>query len=283
VALGAWVYGFPVDSSAMPRYIDLAGRPPAIAHAFQNWQASRPFDLTAAAAAAEIGAAPMISWQPGPSLRAIADGAWDAFVRAAAATLADDGRPLLLRFAHEMNLPGIPWFGPPDEFRAAWLHVRRLFDEAGADNVRWVWSPYIDEPGDMSLDAWFPGREAVDWLALDGYNWGRRRWRNRWASFDRIFAPSLATLDRLAPGLPVMLAEIGCAQRGGDKAGWLRDAFLHAIPRYPEIRAVVWFHEDRPEHADWRVDSSPSALQAWREIVTDPRYAVTGSELLANL
>jgi hypothetical protein len=283
VALGAWAYGFPVDRSAMPRYVALAGRAPAIAHAFQDWHLRRPFDLTAVTAAAAIGAVPMISWQPGPRLRAIADGAWDDDVRAAAAMLAGDGRPLLLRFAHEMNLPGIPWFGPPDAFLAAWLRVRQLFDDARADNVRWVWSPYVDEPGVASLDAWFPGRDAVDWLALDGYNWGRRRWRNRWASFDRIFAASLAKLHNLAPELPVMLAEIGCAERGGDKAAWLRDAFGDAIPRYPEVRAVVWFHEDRPGHADWRVDSSPGALQAWREIVADPRYGVTGRELLATL
>ena len=78
-----------------------------------------------------------------------------------------------------------------------------------------------------------------------------------------------------------MLAEVGCANRGGDKASWMRDALLDAVPnRYPAIRAVVWFNQNRPDHADWRVDSSPEALRAWQQAATDPRYSLTGPELL---
>jgi beta-mannanase len=129
--------------------------------------------------------------------------------------------------------------------------------------------------------SYYPGDEAVDWLALDGYNWGRRRWRNRWASFDAVFAQSYRAMLDLAPEKPLMLAEVGCANRGGDKASWMRDALLDAVPnRYPAIRAVVWFNQNRPDHADWRVDSSPEALRAWQQAATDPRYSLTGPELL---
>jgi hypothetical protein len=85
------------------------------------------------------------------------------------------------------------------------------------------------------------------------------------------------------PGAPIMLAEIGCATRGGDKAAWMRDTLLHDIPdRHPEIRAVVWFDQHRPEHADWRIDSSPDTLAAWRDTAADPRYALRAAELLSR-
>ncbi|HET7520947.1 MAG TPA: hypothetical protein VFK61_05325 [Candidatus Limnocylindria bacterium] len=280
IALGAWVSGFPVDPAAMEHFSELSGRPPAIAHSFQRWQPGRPFDFAAVDAAAAIGAMPMVSWEPGPVLDAVVRGEWDAWVTAAAGSVAADGRPILLRFAHEMNLSQIPWFGPPEPFLTAWQRVHERFLAAGATNLRWVWSPYVDGPNATPLEAYLPPLDTVDWIGLDGYNWGRQGWRNLWAGFDELFVDSLAAVRSLAPQLPVMLAEIGCAARGGDKAAWMRDALLRAIPAHDMVRAVVWFHENKREHADWRVDSSASALEAWREAAADPRYSMRPEELL---
>ena len=232
--------------------------------------------------ATEHGAIPMITWEPWPGqLRPIVDGERDADIRRYAAASAAFGAPLLLRFAHEMNLRGIPWSGSPELYRAAHVRIHALFGEAGAGNVRFVWSPYVLGRNATQFVAYYPGDELVDWIALDGYNWGRRRWRNRWATFDATFAASYRAIVDLAPNKPLMLAEVGCAARGGDKAAWMRDALLEAIPnRYPAIRAVVWFNQNRLDHADWRVDSSPAALQVWRQAVADPRYSLTGRELL---
>jgi mannan endo-1,4-beta-mannosidase len=263
------------------RYVARAGRSPAIVHYFRRWTGEPTFDPAVAGFVHDLGAVPMISWEPWQGLDAIVDGAWDAVLADYARAVADHGQPLLLRFAHEMNLPQIPWFGPAATFRAAWERVRAAFDDAGATNVRWVWSPYANGPGVAELSEYFPGTGLVDWPALDGYNWGRSRPWQRWPSFERLFGASLATITELMPGAPVMLAEIGCATRGGDKAAWMRETLLHAIPeRHPEIRAVVWFDHHRPEHADWRIDSSPDSLAAWREAIADPRYQLSAGELL---
>ncbi len=49
------------------------------------------------------------------------------------------------------------------------------------------------------FEPYYPGHDVVDVVALDGYNWGRRRWWHRWRGFDAIFSASYAALRRLAP------------------------------------------------------------------------------------
>ena len=226
----------------------------------------------------------MISWEPWPGrLEPIAAGERDDYVRRFASDAAAYEGPILLRFAHEMNLRGIPWHGPAGVFTSAWQRVRAMFRDSGASNVGFVWSPHVVDRNAVPFERYYPGHDQVDWVALDGYNWGRRRWRNRWASFDSIFSGSYRALVDLAPDKPMLLAEIGSAERGGDKGAWMRDALLRTIPEgYPDLLAVVWFDRYPPGHADWRLSSSPAALEAWRTVVADDRYSLTGRELLAT-
>jgi mannan endo-1,4-beta-mannosidase len=273
--------GYQLDpAGALGRYAELAGHPPAIVHWFQHWLRDSEFQPGPMLAVRELDALPMISWEPHQGLGPIAAGKFDAYIQRYAAACAESGQPLLLRFAHEMNLSGIPWFGPPPMFREAWHRVRSIFLDAGATRVAFVWSPYVLGRNAAPFDAYYPEEADVDWVALDGYNWGRRRWWQRWPTFDRVFSSSYRSLVELAPGKPMMLAELGCTARGGDKAAWMRDALLSRIPAaYPEISAVVWFNHFPPGHEDWRLDSSPGALAVWRAVVADPRYAISGKEL----
>lgn len=274
IVLGAYVRGYPTERSVLDRYAQLVGHWPALVHVFRNWtDVTRDFDPALADEVALAGSALMITWQPPRgSLAAIAAGDHDAYVRRYAGAIAAWGGRLLLRFAHEMNGEWIPWRSEPRTSRAAWRRVHAIFTEESA-GVAWVWSPHVRDQRAADFAPYFPGAGVVDWLALDGYNWGRSQPASRWRTIDEIFAESYREILALAADKPVMLAEIGCAEDGGDKAAWIRDAFLNAIPaRYPAVRAVAWFH-DRPRgHADWRVDSSSSALEAWREVTADPRY-----------
>jgi hypothetical protein len=280
IALGVWVPGLP-EASVLDRYTELTGHLPAIVHWWSNWQrSSRNFDTVAAEAIRRRGAIPMISWEPWHGLAAINRGELDGYARDFARSIVAYGGPLLLRFGHEMNGRWITWGDDAAAYRSAWRRLRRILADEGARQAAWVWSPHVVDRNAGRFESYYPGDDEVDWLALDGYNWGRTGRGRRWQTFDQIFASGYEAIIALSPSKPLMLAEIGCAEEGGDKAAWIRDAFLEAIPdRYPAVRAVVWFNEDKQGHADWRVESSSASLAAWRDVVADPRYAPTGERL----
>lgn len=233
------------------------------------------------------GAVPLITWEPWrlPSdlaegtasfdqpeftLKAIAGGCFDTYIRSWALKLAAARRLVYLRPMHEMNGNWYPWGGTvngnhPQDFTSAWHRLRRIFGEEGADNVRWVWCPYarsVPEAAANALEHYFPGVDSVDWLALDGYNWGTTRPWARWESFTEVFGPAYDRLIGLSADQPVMIAEVGCAEEGGDKARWIREA-LQALPDFfRRVRALVWF--DIRKECDWRIDSTPESLTAFR-------------------
>jgi hypothetical protein len=217
----------------------------------------------------ELPAGTLPHAQPDFSLKNIASGAYDDYVRSWARSLSRVAMPVYLRPMHEMNGDWYPWGGTvngnePGDFIRAWKHLRRLFLAEGAAKVRWVWCPFAISVPDIeenALEGYFPGASEVDWLALDVYNHCTQG--ARWEPFTRIFGAAYRRLCALAPDKPVMIAEIGCAEEGGDKAAWIRET-LKALPaKFPRVKILVWFNINK--ECDWRIDSSPEALAAFQE------------------
>jgi beta-mannanase len=278
VALGAYISGAKEDPVQIDEFADMAGTSPAIVMWFQGWAGNENrFDPPRMDAVASRGAMPMVTWepwdyaerktQPEYSLRKIVAGKHDRYVRQWARDAAEWGEPLYLRFAHEMNADWYSWSAGVNgntsaEYVAAWRHVVDIFRQEGATNVRWVWSPSVSLEGGTPFEELYPGDDYVDWIALDGYNYGDSQ-VDGGPSYDEIIA--------LAPEKPFMISETASTEEGGDKATWMRDAFYLDIPtRLPKTKAVVWFNKDKL--ADWRVNSSPSSLAAYSEVAASPKY-----------
>ena len=286
IALGVSV-GEPSHPSDLDAYVAAAGRSPAIVMWFQSFDEPLYWEDQMSAVESR-GAVPMITWEPthggvGIPLRSIASGSYDSYLKEAASAAAVWGKPMFIRFAHEMNLSVNPW-GPgvdgntPPDYIAAWRHVVTLFRDAGALNVSWVWSPNVNCGGDCPFDAFYPGDPWVDWVALDGYNYGAVH-DVPWMSMAQVFGSSYDDLTVLT-SKPVMIAETASTEAGGDKAAWITSGLLSDVPdRLPRVRAVVWFQRDSAD-TDWRVNSSPTAAAAFRAAATSPVYT---SDLAASL
>jgi hypothetical protein len=263
----------PVDLGQVDAFEQDAHRHADIVMWFADWRHVANFDAGQAAAVAERGSVPEISWepwdstkalgvpQPGYRLGTIISGAHDAYIKRWAREIAAYKRPVMLRFAQEMNGRWYPWAESANgnragQFVAAWRHVHAIFARAGASNVRWVWSPVA---GGLKREQ-YPGASEVDVVGLSGFIANESVFGGPWRSFATAFGPSLDAAHALAPGKPISLAEIAVAQVGGDKAAWISRMFGE-IERRPYIRSLVWFNLRK--EADWRIESSLGAERAF--------------------
>jgi beta-mannanase len=124
--------------------------------------------------------------------------------------------------------------------------------------------------GSTPLPELFPGADEVDWLAVDGYNWGSARdWG--WQSYADIFAPTLNALHKLAPRRPLMFAETGSAP-DRRKASWVTDTLTSA--RADGVDALVWFEFSK--ETDWRLSASPAVSKAARTVVRHRAWRQAG-------
>ena len=283
LALGVYRPAFPDKLAVVDEYERASGTSMPIVHWFALWGGwKREFSLADLEAVRQRGSTPMISWEPWAArpndpewtLReAILSGRNDAYVEAWATGLASYGRPVILRFAHEMHHQQYPWAlgvngNTADDYVAAWRHVHDIFEKAGATNVSWVWNPNTmgAASADRHLQLYrqlYPGDAYVDLVGIDVYNtgpeldWGAPYWR----SFADVLREPYAAITALTDK-PLILPEVGSTEQGGSKGEWIGEALSPAtLEQFPRLRALIWY--DIPKEQPWQLGSSPEALAAW--------------------
>ncbi len=280
----------PGDFGLLGKLTNNIGRTPGIVMWYQAWglDATKGFNPALLGLVRDAGSVPMITWEPWNPWNAwderyrptqLLKGDHDGYIRSWAEGLKSYGGPVLLRWGHESNGFWYPWAGqwgaqpgdPPNETQASqyvrsWKRIQRIFREVyggPTENIAWVWCPNIDFTGATPLSMIYPGADAVDWTGLDGYNWYSDP-NSAWKSFGDIFEASLGILRSVAPGKPVIIGEVASHEDGQQldrKADWIRTTFLEEIPqRHPEIRAFIWFDEDKER--SWAVTQRDPGM-AW--------------------
>lgn len=305
---GAYDGGFPSSFDGFVQLEQaLQTRFPIISF-YQAWgdrADQRAFPLRMVETIDRLGSVPMITWEPWvkdfdatlrpnlpsgaqreyASLAAIARGDYDFYVVPWATAAAAYGKPVFLRFAHEMNDPyRYPW-GPqngnrPDDFIAAWKHVHTIFQKMNAGNVIWVWAPHISMPW---FEYYYPGDEWVDWAGTGVLNYGDVAQWSRWWSFHQILEKAYPALEKI--GKPIMITEFGSLTSGGDAAAWYGAAFADIRTKYPAIRSVVFFNQAADvtlstTSLNWSVLQSPRVANQVREqirLTAVPRKSVAES------
>lgn len=222
--------------------------------------------------------------QPEYRLERITAGDFDNDIRRWARQLRDFGYPVYFRPMCEMNGDWVTWSGiangnTPDDYIPAWRHVHDIFVQEGATNVKWVWSPNRDgsiADAQATFNTYYPGDNYVDFIGINGYNWGTLyntpSWTSTWQSFEDVIKHSY-DVAVANTSKPVVIAETattevgGNAQNGG-KGQWIRDAFAVLPTRFPRVEMLTWFNINK--ETDWRVESSASSLEGFRNAVKGP-------------
>jgi hypothetical protein len=243
------------------------GREQKIVHLFYGWSERMPSDVS------QIGKSTlMVSWH-GTKLAPIARGGQDSVIEAAAKKLAAYGKPMLLRWAWEMNGDWFEWGGPqnggdPGLYVTAYRRIHRIFRANGADNVAFVWSPnWNSSPNTRSnaMSRYYPGDSYVDWVGVSGYDFYRE-------SPTTLFRPVVSAYGKRKP---IIVTETAAIDHGsGSKAAWINKLSAY-VRSTPSIAAVTWFDTDVQDDSkhNFRFDTSGDALAAYRSMARSARFS----------
>lgn len=144
---------------------------------------------------------------------------------------------ILLRPGWEFNLRWMKGMGTSEQYVQAFQHMHDIFQQEGADNVKFVWSPghKLDMSGlgtQPDLQHYWPGADYVDIIGPDGYS---NTQNNRHESFDEIFRPSMDFAQRI--GRSFMASETGIDRQGltdQQTADWWQSAYQTLRQRQAE-------------------------------------------------
>ncbi len=136
-----------------------------------------------------------------------------------------------------------------------------------------MWCPNVDPNHELgSLSALYPGSAYVDWTCLDGYNFGTLRSPNGWSTFNQVFSATYSQIvNKIAPGKPFMIGEVGSSEHGGSKAAWITEMLSQITNLDTAVQAVVWF--DWEKEGDWPIETSPASTAAFAQGISAPVFA----------
>jgi beta-mannanase len=198
----------------------------------------------------------------------IVSGKYDTYIQKYATAAKAFGKKFFLDFAAEMNADEAWTNHDAAKYVAGWRHVHDVFTAAGATNVVWAWCPNVtDSDGTNSATmTYYPGDAYVDWVGVDGYNWGTSQPGFGWQTFQQVFQNIYPILA--AVGKPILIGEMASDEVGGSKAQWIDDIVPTLKSSFPMLRAFVWF--DVKKERDWEINSSPSAQASYSHMALDP-------------
>jgi len=268
-SISAEFRGLAAEKAAVDELEAAMGRSLDIHHNFYTFDEAFPTDVERSDL--QAGRIPMISWNGRPvTTRAIVAGRYDDLITTRARDTKALGQPVLIRWFWEMDgRKKAEFAGTPDQYIAAWKHIVGIFRREGADNVRWVWCPNASAFNDGEAQQFYPGPDFVDWTCADGYNWAPGRAGDEYRSFKDIFSGFY--LWAAQQNKPIMVGEFGVQERkAGEKAEWI-SATREAIKTdFPLMKAIVYFSANKDY--DWRLTTSDSALDAFRQMANDPWF-----------
>ncbi|GAA0510074.1 hypothetical protein Ade02nite_52840 [Paractinoplanes deccanensis] len=235
------------------------GRPERIVHRFYSWTDTLPVSLSYVTSRSTV----MMSWR-GPGYQQVTNGSADKLIARAARRLAERKVPTLLRWAWDMNRKAVSENAA--SYVPAYRRIHKIFQDEGAENVSWVWSPNWNSYPDEDWNAWtryYPGDGYVDWAGVSGYADGQ----TPGDMFDQFY-------ETYAARKPIMITEVSAVDRGGStKPDWIT-AFHAWVKTRPAVGAVVWFDTDtHPGSTEkWRIDSTAASLKAYQAMSADPVF-----------
>jgi hypothetical protein len=295
---GVFVSQAPSSMAPINKVTQETGKQPNMSLFYRAWDGaaasgSSNIPVGGIANACDAGMLPMLTWeswdtnvtsngaaawtQPDFAPAKIASGAYDAYIRASAQQIKNLDCPIALRLDQEQNGYWYPWAintrgmgNTAAAYAAMWRHVWSIFNQVGATNVLWVWSPNVQSlrhTGLPALSASYPGNRYVNWIGVDGY-----LFNNPHETFYERFQPTFTQLRSFVPNKPWVIAEVGVGT-GARKPQQIHNV-LAAVARRKRLIGLNYFDTNKSTDAsNWLFDETQSSLDAFKSGINSPVYA----------
>jgi len=261
------------------------GRRLAIVRVYYRFGDSFPFFNDSEVMAA--GSTLMVSLNSprgGPTYATIASGRLDGYLRSFLTAVNEAAiryhlPAIYFSFEHESSLPSKhTGLGSPAQFIQAWDHIHQLaatmhLDWNDGGRIHWVWIQLhnsfvpMDQrsgkgPNFGAPTLYWPGRDEVDIVAVDGYSHPGCQGHAGPATPQSLFGPVLSFAHQNG-GLPVFITEWGSTAFPSSQ---FQTEFIGQMQAYvaanPEIVAVLYWNSQGGPHCDFSVDTYPASVSA---------------------
>ena len=215
-------------------------------------------------------------------LKSIGRGTWDEYFKQAALSIQQFGGPVFISINHEMNGNWYPYSQAypgatttAADYVAAWQRIVTIFNQNGATNVAWVWSPNVPDVGGIGYQNYYPGDAFVDWIGVSLYS------GNDATAMDDIYG-------KFADKKPFFITEWATAPEKNQynpqfpgEVAWVREFFETLNQRYPRVKAISWFNWNQGD-GDYRLQRVPEQAKAYANDVAASRYLDSAADLVGD-
>lgn len=259
--LGVNVEGINITKKVLQDVEEETGFLPGFVNFFIGWPQGEEFSFPKDALSSiwEGGAVPCITWEPMSYNKEIAFfeeillGKYDEYLLFFSKELKKWNKPVVIRFAHEMNLASYHWGvsskdyneNYPVLYKKTFQYLYLFLKEQGVENALLAFCPNAESvPRDNwnSLQNYYPGDKYVDILGLDGYSFDGKK------SFKEIFAASFEELKKINSQKPFFIFETASSDNGKRKI-WIEEALKTASAW--KITALLWFQINKEKN--WKI------------------------------
>ncbi|CAF4257634.1 unnamed protein product, partial [Rotaria sordida] len=110
-----------------------------------------------------------------------------------------------------MNGNWYPWSmgSTPQDFIETWRHIHDIFTNKSLNSTRlqWIWCVNNADVGSYTAEHYWVGENYIDWMGIDGYNFGRSQSWSSWLSPSQVFDNMIIRLQNLSATKPICINE----------------------------------------------------------------------------
>ena len=172
-----------------------------------------------------------------------------------------------------MNGNWYPWSqgALPSDYVLAWRHVHDMLSSKGLDPTRlqWVWCVNNNDVGSYTAEEYWVGENYLDWIGIDGYNFGGSASWSSWIWPNQVFDSMIGRVRKLSSNKPLALPEYGSTSilSGGASDVQHKTEWLNQFCDYMNnngIKMASYFNIEK--ETDWSIFNGTHGDTVWNNM-----------------